>query len=169
MERLLHAQVIHAKREGGDGTLVPVLELKLDAVGGRHLFEYWLSCTAQVETSPFRRNLQPRWGERQPPGDDLAGADSFQRDPARGVFRIVPERNLSGTRRPLPQHVPVQGVLGVGRVQGRSLGIKLVGLEAIPGALGALSSPKKPSGLVFGPEDRPKSQQNQSNAGYSHR
>ncbi len=150
----------------GSRTLVTVLELKLDAVGGRDLLENRARCAAQIETSALRRNLQPRRRKRQPAGEHFARAEGFHGDPARGFFRIVVlQRDLGGTRCPLPHHAPVQSVLGVGRFQVRSLGVELVGLEAIPGSLGPLGGPKNPAGWVLGPQGRPKSQQNQYSTG----
>ena len=47
----------------------------------------------------------------------------------------------------------MQGVLGIGRIQGRRAAIELIGLEAIPGALGALGRPKEPASLILGSEE----------------
>jgi len=42
----------------------------------------------------------------------------------------------------------MQGVLGIGRIQGRRAAIELIGLEAIPGALGALGR-RMPEGVSW--------------------
>jgi len=50
----------------------------------------------------------------------------------------------------------MQGVVSIGRIQGRRTGIQLVRLEAISGAMSAFPGPKDAGGLVGCPKDPPK-------------